>query len=1314
MIPDGEWIQIGDPVNPAERRALDSLREILEPEADPYAVVSNVRLPNGRGDFYEYDAIVVAPAMIFVLEFKGWSGRIVCQRDRWFMEDGSYFENPSNLISRKAKHLRGLLAGGARSLRDHLWVQDLVYVNGLGAQLTDVDRDRRTTFDVLSTSFDSAAALKSALLKPERWCRPQQFSGTERELIITYLRGGKARVAAERISKYIVEERLVSTSDRFQRLLAHDRYEPRDPATLVEIHAYPIDGRLNETERTAKAFSRQIATLNALGKAGVAAAYVADGESIWNGGNVRYIAYEWLGRYETLGDRLDRAGSVGLRDSLLLGIAVAESLAVMHSQAIIHGALEPAALHVKDEAGIPHVLIGRIEVARPREASVSIDTISSVGASASCYASPSVIGGHHPDETDDLFSFGAILAHLLRGRPLFTSPSEILQQIRLPRLLDDRSADPPELRNLIATLLARDAKDRPASMRDVVVELRESLRLLEGSGRGEEWIGRYRIMRDLRTGATGRTVVAERADLIGEVVLKIAPLGRDETLQREIEYLRGLHHPNIVTAFHGEALTSEGVYVGEFALLKGDDCERLRGNVVGEQIRGLAQGLLAALTYVHEHKLVHRDVKPANVMLGSDGTATLLDFGLACAPDDIDLVIGTAPYKSERLFMRGAWQPSDDVFAAIVTLWETITGKHPWNGTPPQGPPSVEASDLGNLLPPATAEQFGMVVRDLLAAPPEGPNAAEVAWNRIARLVAPPSPVMVLPLGQPEITLPAKLRLDTPTAEVLKLIHASPRARQALDDLGVRTLEDVRTLRVADLAHVKGFGRGIADEVAGFAKAVIARFGEASPPAMTTLRPVDTALEPLLVGDAVAATADIGILRLPPDIAAALSELGIMTIAQLAATETARLEGTPQLGAPGLAALRQALGKYKNDSSGSMLLVALPEWRIATLAELTDNLSRLGVEASRVQTVVDAGGGFMITTDTFLGVRTSVVGASPWSENIALDALRAIEAAAAWPPRELDEIVGVVARRVSEAGLAAFTASHGELSRSIVERLAPCLSDLDRTAEGRWYRRSALDVRRAIEYGTDGLALPTKLAPLLQAIERRLPGFKLPSPGSPEFALAIDAAGFVWQVDGLLYRRDTVPQQKALDASDLTGAEPAALPAAAAALARATGVGGYHLVVAEPGVYHARVRALLESLYGALQDHFRVIDFDAELCRALREAGTLETACRIQAKKGLAPGAIGPLANEAAKRILDGALGENRGVCTVIHNTGSLALTNAVQHLGKIYDQARGGRHGLIVVCVPGDHPRDHARLNRVVPLPQQPTERPIVLEEFA
>jgi len=651
--------------------------------------------------------------------------------------------------------------------------------------------------------------------------------------------------------------------------------------------------------------------VRALGDSGVAARYVHDDAGTWHDQDVRYIAYEWLGALETLGDAIARSGARSLVESLHIGIAVADAIATVHDQGLVHGALEPSSLFLRPSPNPDaraRIAIGRIELARPRDAGMSVSAQTTVSGLASTYASPDVLANKHPAIDDDLFSFGAILVHVLRGRPLFATPNEILRQFRVPRLVEDRSADPPELVELVKALLARSPLERPRSMRDVASRLRALLAPLEERRADPARIAEYTIVRELRSGATGRTVVATRDDLVGEVVLKIAPHGSDETVRHEVECLHALQsarvHPNIVFARDARNLAAERILLGVFALVPGEDGERFRGKIAAEWLAPLCDGLLSALSFVHEHGLVHRDVKPANVMVGPDGKATLLDFGLAAPPGDQQLIVGTAPYKSERLFERAEWTFADDVFAAATTLWEIATARHPWNGDAPAGAPHLDPADLGTLLDAQARTAFTTAMRAILTDTSDARDAAALARQRlIAALDRSERPELALPIV---VALPQTTGIDDP----LTSISLSTTTRHALDALGVTTLAGVLALDNARFASVRAFGRGATDEIAALRTALVTRFGDIGATAPSVMRSVAPAFAPALAADVNAQRESLDVLQLPAPLAEHLRRSSIAFVAGVAALDPRALERDEAFGADAVVALRDALHRY--------------------------------------------------------------------------------------------------------------------------------------------------------------------------------------------------------------------------------------------------------------------------------------------------------------------------------------------------------------------------------------------------------------------
>jgi len=125
----------------------------------------------------------------------------------------------------------------------------------------------------------------------------------------------------------------------------------------------------------------------------------------------------------------------------------------------------------------------------------------------------------------------------------------------------------------------------------------------------------------------------------------------------------------------------------------GSLARRIEAPLPVAEVAGIAAGVTSALRYVHGLQIVHRDVTPANILLGSDGRARLTDFGVALLPDDrpshatrAALFGGTAAYLSPEQARGAAIGPASDVYSLALVLLEAFTGERCFRG------PSEEAA----------------------------------------------------------------------------------------------------------------------------------------------------------------------------------------------------------------------------------------------------------------------------------------------------------------------------------------------------------------------------------------------------------------------------------------------------------------------------------------------------------------------------------------------------------------------------------------------------------------------------------------------
>jgi len=153
-------------------------------------------------------------------------------------------------------------------------------------------------------------------------------------------------------------------------------------------------------------------------------------------------------------------------------------------------------------------------------------------------------------------------------------------------------------------------------------------------------LGPYEIVSPLGAGGMGEVYRARDLKLGRSVAIKVLPadVARDPEklgrFQREAKVLASLNHPNIASIYGFEDSDKPGLVM---ELVEGPTlADRiLAGPVPVEEALSVAKQICDALEYAHEHGIVHRDVKPANIKVAADGTVKLLDFGLAKALESV-------------------------------------------------------------------------------------------------------------------------------------------------------------------------------------------------------------------------------------------------------------------------------------------------------------------------------------------------------------------------------------------------------------------------------------------------------------------------------------------------------------------------------------------------------------------------------------------------------------------------------------------------------------------------------------------------------
>jgi non-specific serine/threonine protein kinase/serine/threonine-protein kinase len=256
-----------------------------------------------------------------------------------------------------------------------------------------------------------------------------------------------------------------------------------------------------------------------------------------------------------------------------------------------------------------------------------------------------------------------------------------------------REAEDPALAAEVERLLA--AHDRAGNfIQTPAIALTEVQLPVEELAASGLRIGVYRIVREIGRGGMGTVYLAERADEVfhQQVAIKLIKRGMDTDLvlsrfRAERQILASLDHPNIARLLDG-GTTEDGLPYFAMEYIEGKPIDAFADEhrlSIAERL-GLFLQVCAAVSYAHQHLIVHRDIKPVNILVTADGAPKLLDFGIAKvlqADDDVTatatgLRMLTPEYASPEQVEGQHATTVSDVYSLGVVLYELLTGRSPY------------------------------------------------------------------------------------------------------------------------------------------------------------------------------------------------------------------------------------------------------------------------------------------------------------------------------------------------------------------------------------------------------------------------------------------------------------------------------------------------------------------------------------------------------------------------------------------------------------------------------------------------------------
>jgi eukaryotic-like serine/threonine-protein kinase len=233
------------------------------------------------------------------------------------------------------------------------------------------------------------------------------------------------------------------------------------------------------------------------------------------------------------------------------------------------------------------------------------------------------------------------------------------------------------------------------AVRDKVLTPFQARLLLQGKWKNFFLGGKYKVLEHLGTGGMGSVFLCEHRHMRRRVAVKILPPAPGDPthvqrIQREAQAVAMLDHPNIVRAFDLDRQGGLHFLVMEY--IDGASLQYLVDSMgclpIDRAVNYVAQSALG-LQHAHENGLVHRDVKPSNLMLDWSGTVKLLDLGLARfarTPDnltqvgDSKTVLGTADYLAPEQARSSNVDGRADVYALGAVAYFVLSGKPPFDG----------------------------------------------------------------------------------------------------------------------------------------------------------------------------------------------------------------------------------------------------------------------------------------------------------------------------------------------------------------------------------------------------------------------------------------------------------------------------------------------------------------------------------------------------------------------------------------------------------------------------------------------------------
>lgn len=684
------------PVNSGEERLLRYLEVNLP---NDYYIVPNGNYPSknpqGAVEYWEYDAIVVAPHAICHIENKDYKGRIEGYDDVWYHND-KQIRNPLFTARFKSKILASYLKQKA-SIYGKAWIDTIVVLSALGQTKANFDPESgcyQKTFlldnDLLDYLQDNDILHKS----------PTAISDIQMG-IVDHLTGSSQPKTYKktRVAGYIIDETL-DTKEDYIEYLCHKQF-PADKKWKVRDYALDKAGMSPmQLDKHNKLVQNGRISEDSLpdGTAVIIKSQFIEEE------NHFYAITPYMDDH-SLRSEMKRVTFTDM-DKVKILLDLAQALSYAHEKSIIHRVVSPDNIFITADH---HAALGNFGLSyNPVHEDADYNaTIDIENFERDAYTPYEVVIGDS-SEASDVYSFGVIAYELTTGQLPFNNYLQLrnmggkLTEDKLPSHVNknvetwvdelcqrtltvedtERWANIDEIRDFIFDRAIKSKIEDvtpAAAFSGTLSELKpmdmitNDVTLVEVLGEG----GFSKVFKAQNSMMPGRILAAK---IFKEEISPQATID-------EFNALKKLDHPNIVK-FVWNGTTNGGLFFTLMDFVNGGDIRRYTYSDMFLPlpiIYKFMQQMLSALVYMEEKEppIIHRDIKPENIIYNKDGNFILIDFNIATDNMKNRHKVGTEPYMAPDLDISGKmqWAEHADTFALGVTLYELLTHVYPWPGS---------------------------------------------------------------------------------------------------------------------------------------------------------------------------------------------------------------------------------------------------------------------------------------------------------------------------------------------------------------------------------------------------------------------------------------------------------------------------------------------------------------------------------------------------------------------------------------------------------------------------------------------------------